>query len=97
MGPGRFTAESLSQKIAYRIRNDYYDRLQRLSFAFHDKQATGSLMSRATADVEGVRMFVNIGAVRAMFILAMVAGRGGGDAAHRRPHGAGHTRVRPHF
>ena len=69
-----FTAESLSQKIAYRIRNDYYDRLQRLSFAFHDKQATGSLMSRATADVEGVRMFVNIGAVRAMFILAMVAG-----------------------
>ena len=69
-----FAAEGLSQKLAYRIRNDYYDRLQRLSFAFHDRQATGSLMSRATADVEGVRMFVNIGAVRSMFIIAMVVG-----------------------
>ena len=42
-----YMAEGLSQKIAYRIRNDYYDTLQNLSFAFHDKQATGSLMSRA--------------------------------------------------
>jgi ATP-binding cassette subfamily B multidrug efflux pump len=69
-----YTAEALSQKIAYSIRNDYYDRLQRLSFAFHDKQATGSLMSRATADVEGVRMFINMGAVRFMFIIAMFLG-----------------------
>jgi ATP-binding cassette subfamily B multidrug efflux pump len=69
-----FAAEALSQKVAYRIRNDYYDRLQRLSFGFHDRQATGSLMSRATADVEGIRMFVNMGAVRVMFIIAMIVG-----------------------
>lgn len=69
-----FAAEGLSQKIAYRIRNDYYDSLQHLSFAFHDKQATGSLMSRATADVEAVRMFVNMGGVRSMFILLMIVG-----------------------
>jgi ABC-type multidrug transport system fused ATPase/permease subunit len=69
-----FAAESLSQRIAYRIRNDYYNSLQHLSFAFHDKQATGSLMSRATADVEAVRMFVNMGGVRSMFILLMIIG-----------------------
>jgi ABC-type multidrug transport system fused ATPase/permease subunit len=69
-----FAAESLSQQIAYRIRNDYYDSLQHLSFAFHDKQATGSLMSRATADVEAVRMFVNMGGVRSMFIVLMIIG-----------------------
>ena len=69
-----FLAEGLAQKIAYRLRNDYYDRLQNLSFAFHDKQTTGSLMSRATADVEGVRMFVNMGAVRIMFVIVMVIG-----------------------
>ena len=69
-----YAAEGLSQKVAYRLRNDYYDRLQRLSFGFHDKQSTGSLMSRATADVEGIRMFVNMGAVRVMFIIAMVVG-----------------------
>ena len=67
-------AEGLSQRIAYRFRNDYYDKLQHLSFAFHDKQATGSLMSRATADVEGVRMFINMGIVRSLFIIAMTLG-----------------------
>lgn len=69
-----YFAESLSQRIAYELRNDYFDRLQHLSFAFHDAQTTGSLMSRATADVEGVRMFVNMGAVRLGFIVAMLIG-----------------------
>jgi ATP-binding cassette subfamily B protein len=69
-----YMAEGLSQKIAYRIRNDYYDKLQNLSFAFHDKQATGSLMSRATADVEAIRMFMNMGAVRSVFIVLMIIG-----------------------
>ena len=71
-----YFAESISQLVAYRLRNDYFDRLQHLSFAFHDKQATGSLMSRATADVEGVRQFVNQGAVRIGFIVAIVIGVG---------------------
>ena len=69
-----YIGESTSQKLAYDLRNDYFDRLQHLSFAFHDKQSTGSLMSRATADVEGVRMFINMGAIRFGFILAMVIG-----------------------
>jgi len=69
-----FLAEGLSQKLAYRIRNDYYEHLQSLSFAFHDKQGTGSLMSRATADVEGIRMFINMGVVRSMFIVLMFIG-----------------------
>ncbi|MEE8519638.1 MAG: ABC transporter ATP-binding protein [Dehalococcoidia bacterium] len=71
-----FQAEGLSQNVAYKIRNDYYDRLQRLSFGFHDKQATGSLMSRATADVEAVRMFINVGAVRSLLIVVMIGGAG---------------------
>ena len=69
-----YIAESLSQLIAYELRNRYFDRLQHLSFAFHDAQGTGALMSRATADVEGVRMFVNMGAVRLSFMAAIVVG-----------------------
>jgi ATP-binding cassette subfamily B protein len=69
-----YIGESLSQKVAYDIRSAYFKKLQHLSFAFHDRQTTGALMSRATADVEGVRMFVNMGAVRAGFIFAMVGG-----------------------
>jgi ABC-type multidrug transport system fused ATPase/permease subunit len=56
-----YLTESVSQKTAYSIRNAIYDRLQRLSFAYHDKTQTGQLMSRATEDVEAVRRFVSIG------------------------------------
>ena len=69
-----YLGESTSQLVAYDIRNDFFDKLQHLSFGFHDKQLTGALMSRATADVEGVRMFINMGAIRAGFIFAMVVG-----------------------
>ena len=69
-----YFAESTSQKVSYDIRNSFYNKLQHLSFAFHDRQNTGDLMSRATADVEGVRMFVNMGAVRFAFVVAMIVG-----------------------
>ncbi len=75
-GAQMFCGESLAQKLAYKIRNDYFAKLMQLSFAFHDKQGTGSLMSLATADVEGVRMFINMGVVRSLFIVVMLIGSG---------------------
>jgi len=51
-----------------------YDQIQRLSFAFHDKAQTGQLMSRATQDVEGVRFFISMGALRTIFIVVMFGG-----------------------
>lgn len=51
----------VSQKTCYDIRNALYDRLQRLNFAYHDKAQTGQLMSRATTDVEAIRMFFGRG------------------------------------
>jgi ATP-binding cassette subfamily B protein len=57
-------SEWLAQHVAYDLRNAIYDRLQRLSYAYHDKQQTGQLMSRATQDVEAARMFVSMGAIR---------------------------------
>jgi len=59
-----YLGEFLSQKVAYDLRNAIYDRLQHLSYAYHDKQQTGQLMSRATADVEAVRMFTSMGTLR---------------------------------
>jgi len=40
-----YFAEYAGQKVAYDLRNGLYDRIQRLSFAFHDKSQTGQLMS----------------------------------------------------
>ncbi len=68
-----YLAEWVSQRVAYDLRNGIYDRLQRLSYAYHDQQQTGQLMSRATQDVEAVRMFVNMGVVRGAYILILLA------------------------
>jgi len=70
----QYLGESLGQRVAYDIRNTYYDRLQRLSFAFHDKQRSGDLMSRATADVEGVRMFIQGGVIRGGYMVLLIIG-----------------------
>lgn len=70
----QYLSESLGQRVAYDIRNAFYDKLQRLSFGFHDYQRSGDLMSRATADVEGVRMFIQGGLVRGLHMILLIIG-----------------------
>lgn len=69
-----YLGESVSQRVAYSLRNAYFEKLQHLSFGFHDKQMTGELMSRATSDIEGVRNFISMGAIRAGWIVLMLLG-----------------------
>ena len=59
-----YLGEAVSQFVSYDLRNRFYDHVQNLSFGFHDRNHTGSLMSRAITDVENIRMFVNMGIVR---------------------------------
>ena len=70
----QFLAEWIAQRIAYDIRNAIYDHLQKLSFAYHDKAQTGQIMSRATQDVEGVRLFVSMGVIRLIYVLILLVG-----------------------
>jgi ATP-binding cassette subfamily B protein len=70
----RFFAEVVSQKATYKIRNDLYGKLQKLSFAFHDSNQTGQLMSRATVDVEAVRMFMGMGMLGILQVAFMFLG-----------------------
>ena len=69
----QFLAESIGQKIAYDIRNRIYDNLQRLSYAYHDNVQTGQIMSRVTQDVEAIRMFISMGALRLFSVLLILA------------------------
>jgi ATP-binding cassette, subfamily B, multidrug efflux pump len=48
----------MGQRIAYDLRNQIFSHLQSLPPAYFDQVNTGDLMSRATSDVEGVRMFL---------------------------------------
>jgi ATP-binding cassette subfamily B protein len=47
---------STSRRIEYDLRVHYFDHLQKLSSSFYDRQQTGDLMTRATSDIEAVRM-----------------------------------------
>ncbi len=67
-----YLGEWISQRVAYDIRNLIYDRLQRLSYAYHDNQQTGQLMSRATQDVESVRWFIYTGVLRLVYIVVLL-------------------------
>jgi ABC-type multidrug transport system fused ATPase/permease subunit len=67
-----YTTDSLSQLVSYDLRNLLYDKLQHLSFGYHDKEHTGNLMSKATSDIEGVRRFVNMGLVRSLDVAIRV-------------------------
>ena len=64
----RYLSESLSQRSAYDLREDFFRKLQGMSFGFFDKEQTGDLMSKATQDVEAVRMFISMGMVRGISI-----------------------------
>jgi ABC-type multidrug transport system fused ATPase/permease subunit len=57
----RMVAGRMAVDIEYDLRNRVYAHLQRLSFGFFDHHQTGQLMSRATADVGAVRIFLAYG------------------------------------
>ncbi len=70
----QYLGQWLGQRVAYDLRNSIYNRLQRLSFAYHDSHQTGQLMSRATQDVEAVQQFVQMGVLMAAYFLLVMLG-----------------------
>jgi ATP-binding cassette, subfamily B, multidrug efflux pump len=58
-----YTAEAMSQGMAFDFRNELFAKLQRLSFSYYDRNQTGQLMIRATDDVEKVRLFIAQGLI----------------------------------
>jgi ATP-binding cassette subfamily B protein len=53
------TLARLTQRIVLQLRVDVYDKLQRLSFRFFDRNPSGSIINRVAGDVQAVRMFVD--------------------------------------
>jgi ATP-binding cassette subfamily B protein len=59
----RWAMNRSSLQLERDLRDALYQRLQRLPVAFHDRWASGQLLSRATTDVSTVRRFIGFGAV----------------------------------
>lgn len=68
----RYTMELVSTRVVARLRAQVYSHLQRLSFAFYDQAQTGELMSRATADVDAVRMAAGMALVNGLTHLGSI-------------------------
>jgi ATP-binding cassette subfamily B protein len=71
-----FLGETLSQRVSNQLRMLYFDKLQVLSFSFHDRVHTGQLMSRGLSDIEGVRMFVQSGLVQIVRVVVVLVAAG---------------------
>ena len=69
-----YFGEQVSQLVAFDLRNNLYRHLLTLSFSFHDKQQTGNLMSKVTADVEAIRNFVQTGTLRISQTIFLLTG-----------------------
>ena len=70
-----YHGEAVGHQIGYELRLACYEKLQRLSFGFHDRVHTGDLITLGILDVDGVRMFFSTGLVR-LVLLAILIGVG---------------------
>ncbi len=69
-----YWTEATSQSIAYELRNAIFEKLQHLSFSYHDRAQTGKLLTRMTSDVEMVRMFAGNGILQLASALSLLVG-----------------------
>ena len=63
-----------SHGAAFQMRNEIFEKLQALSFAWHDRAQAGQLITRVTSDVDLVREFVGGGLVQAISALILLVG-----------------------
>ncbi len=70
---GYLTAR-VSQGVAYDLRNDLYEKIQALSFSYHDQSQTGQLLTRATSDVNLVQQFLGSAILQILGGLALLIG-----------------------
>ena len=56
-----YLAESIGQSFGYELRLALFEKLQRLSFSYHDRIHSGDLITRGMLDIECVRRFIETG------------------------------------
>ena len=70
-----YFSESVGHHAAYELRLATYEKLQQLSFSFHDRVHSGDLITLGILDIDGVRMFFATATVR-FFLLVVLIGVG---------------------
>jgi ATP-binding cassette subfamily B protein len=70
----RRTLFGAGRDVEYELRSDFYSHLQRLPESYFAGQRTGDLMSRATNDINNVRMFLGMGVMHLVQMPALYLG-----------------------
>ncbi len=66
--------ESASQGVAYDLRNAMHRKLAALSFSYHDRAATGQILSRAIQDVDRIRFVTGRAFLRMIDAIVLLFG-----------------------
>lgn len=67
-----YNAEWVGQNIGRDLRLAFFEKLQRLDFAFHDRIHSGDLITRGMLDLEGVRGFLEVGLQRIVQLVILL-------------------------
>jgi ATP-binding cassette subfamily B multidrug efflux pump len=67
-----YFGEAVGHQTGYELRLAFYEKIQRLSFSFHDKVHTGDLITLGLLDLDGMRMFFSTGLVRVVLLGVLV-------------------------
>jgi ATP-binding cassette subfamily B multidrug efflux pump len=67
-----YFGEAVGHHVGYQLRLACYDKIQRLSFSYHDTIHSGDLITVGMLDLEGVRMFFSTGMVRALLLSVLI-------------------------
>ena len=67
-----YYSESVGHHVGYELRLAFYDKVQRLSYSYHDKVHTGDLITVGLLDLDGVRMFFSTGLVRVVLLSVLI-------------------------
>lgn len=70
----RYLSEWLVNHSGYDFRNAMYDKIQHLSFSYHDHAQTGQLMSRCTEDISALSRFVGQGGAELLNVILLLSG-----------------------
>ncbi|MCO5734481.1 ABC transporter ATP-binding protein [Rhizobium sp. SSA_523] len=67
-----YYSEAVGHHIGYELRLACYEKIQRLSFSFHDTVHSGDLITVGLLDLEGVRMYFSTALVRMIFLSVLI-------------------------
>ena len=67
-----YFSESVAHHVGYELRLAFYDKVQRLSYSYHDRVHSGDLITLGLLDLDGLRMFFSTGFIRTILLSVLI-------------------------